>query len=299
MKGFINVIKPSGMSSAYAVGAVKKKFNCPCGHMGTLDPMASGVLPVGLHKTSRLFDYLLDKTKRYIATFKFGVLTDTLDSTGNVIATSSVIPSKEQIQSKLTDFVGEISQIPPKYSAKCIDGKRGYELARKGVDFTLAPKIVTILDFKLTKQISDNEFEFTIDCKGGTYIRSLARDLGSSLGSMAIMTSLIRAKSGFFSLENGVISFSGDGSAYSPCDGIVESVEKSQNGIYSITVAHSENFKTVIDGLTHIYVNNGDKVMSKIPVGYFYDNTASMCFMSGDTILTGFTLNDSLVVWAV
>ena len=204
MKGFINVIKPSGMSSAYAVGAVKKKFNCPCGHMGTLDPMASGVLPVGLHKTSRLFDYLLDKTKRYIATFKFGVLTDTLDSTGNVIATSSVIPSKEQIQSKLTDFVGEISQIPPKYSAKCIDGKRGYELARKGVDFTLAPKIVTILDFKLTKQISDNEFEFTIDCKGGTYIRSLARDLGSSLGSMAIMTSLIRAKSGFFSLENGV-----------------------------------------------------------------------------------------------
>ena len=102
-----------------------------------------------------------------------------------------------------------------------------------------------------------------------------------------------------FSLENGVISFSGDGSAYSPCDGIVESVEKSQNGIYSITVAHSENFKTVIDGLTHIYVNNGDKVMSKIPVGYFYDNTASMCFMSGDTILTGFTLNDSLVVWAV
>ena len=204
MKGFINVIKPSGMSSAYAVGAVKKKFNCPCGHMGTLDPMASGVLPVGLHKTSRLFDYLLDKTKRYIATFKFGVLTDTLDSTGNVIATSSVIPSKEQIQSKLTDFVGEISQIPPKYSAKCIDGKRGYELARKGVDFTLAPKIVTILDFKLTKQISDNEFEFTIDCKGGTYIRSLARDLGSSLGSMAIMTSLIRAKSGFFSLENGI-----------------------------------------------------------------------------------------------
>ena len=204
MKGFINVIKPSGMSSAYAVGAVKKKFNCPCGHMGTLDPMASGVLPVGLHKTSRLFDYLLDKTKRYIATFKFGVLTDTLDSTGNVIATSNVIPSKEQIQSKLTDFVGEISQIPPKYSAKCIDGKRGYELARKGVDFTLAPKIVTILDFKLTKQISDNEFEFTIDCKGGTYIRSLARDLGSSLGSMAIMTSLIRAKSGFFSLENGV-----------------------------------------------------------------------------------------------
>ena len=102
-----------------------------------------------------------------------------------------------------------------------------------------------------------------------------------------------------FSLENGVISFSGDGSAYSPCDGIVESVEKSENGIYSITVAHSENFKTIIDGLTHIYVTNGDKVMSKIPVGYFYDNTASMCFMSGDTILTGFTLNDSLVVWAV
>ncbi|MBE7087198.1 MAG: tRNA pseudouridine(55) synthase TruB, partial [Clostridiales bacterium] len=133
MKGFINVIKPAGMSSAYAVGAVKKKFNCPCGHMGTLDPMASGVLPVGLGKTSRLFDYLLDKTKTYVATFKFGLTTDTLDSTGSIIDSTDYIPTETEIEEKLKDFIGDIEQVPPKYSAKCIDGKRGYQLARRNI----------------------------------------------------------------------------------------------------------------------------------------------------------------------
>ena len=93
MKGFINLIKPEGMSSAYAVGAVKKRFNIPCGHMGTLDPMASGVLPVGLGKASRLFDYLLDKEKVYVAKFKFGLETDTLDITGKQLNTTNNIPT--------------------------------------------------------------------------------------------------------------------------------------------------------------------------------------------------------------
>ncbi len=204
MKGFINLIKPKDMSSAYAVGAVKKKFNIPCGHMGTLDPMASGVLPVGLNKASRLFQYLLDKEKVYVARFKFGFSTDTLDVTGVQTDTCAYIPTIEEINSVLPSFIGEIDQVPPKYSAKCIDGKRGYQLARKGVEFELAPKKVTILAAECLKQTDVDEFEFKFRCKGGTYIRSLARDIAVMCNSLAVMSALDRTEAGIFNYSNGV-----------------------------------------------------------------------------------------------
>ncbi len=192
------------MSSAQAVGIVKKKLNMPCGHMGTLDPMASGVLPVGVGQASRLFDYLLDKEKTYIAKFKFGYTTDTLDVTGTITERMGIIPSEEQINGVLGDFVGEILQVPPKYSAKCIDGKRGYQLARKGVEFTLAPKKVTILSAQLLGKTSDDEFMFKFTCKGGTYIRSLARDIAFKCNTLGVMSSLNRSASGIFDLQNGI-----------------------------------------------------------------------------------------------
>ena len=204
MKGFINLIKPEGMSSAYAVGTIKRVLKVPCGHMGTLDPMASGVLPVGVGKTSRLFQYLLDKEKVYEARFIFGKTTDTLDVTGTVVDTTSVVPTAEQIQRVLDKFIGEIDQIPPKYSAKCIDGKRGYQLARQGIEFELQPKKVNILDIKYTGQTGENEYGFTIKCKGGTYIRSLARDIAFACGSLGVMSKLCRTASGVFNLQNGV-----------------------------------------------------------------------------------------------
>ena len=204
MKGFINLIKPEGMSSAYAVGSVKRKLRANAGHMGTLDPMASGVLPIGIEKTSRLFQYLTDKEKRYVARFRFGFTTDTLDTTGTVTDKSSVIPSLNDINAVLDSFVGEIDQIPPKYSAKCIDGKRGYQLARQGIDFTLEAKKVTVLGVECTKQTAEDEYEFVIDCKGGTYIRSLARDIALSLNTVGVMSKLTRTASGVFCMENGV-----------------------------------------------------------------------------------------------
>ncbi len=204
MRGFINLIKPEKMSSAFAVGAVKHKFNIPCGHMGTLDPMASGVLPVGVGKASRLFNYLLSKTKTYEARFVFGYETDTLDITGETTKTTSSIPTEEEIRAVLGEFIGEISQIPPNYSAKCINGKRGYELARRGVEFTLNPKLVNIYDIKLLEKTGENEYSFLVECGGGTYIRSLARDIGLKTGSLAVMSKLTRTKSGFFSIDNGV-----------------------------------------------------------------------------------------------
>ena len=204
MKGFINVIKPKGMSSAYAVGAIKYKLKVPCGHMGTLDPMASGVLPVGIGKTSRLFQFLLDKTKTYVAVFRFGNLTDTLDVTGEVTKTGGIIPTEEQIKAVLPNFIGEIEQVPPNYSAKCIDGKRGYQLARSGVEFSLPAKKVNILNIEYLGQKNDTDFEFKIDCKGGTYIRSLARDIGNALSTYCIMAELDRTACGVFTCENGV-----------------------------------------------------------------------------------------------
>lgn len=204
MKGFINLIKPEGGSSAYAVGAVKKKFHIPSGHMGTLDPMASGVLPIGIGKTSRLFQYMLEKDKEYVAEFAFGMLTDTLDKTGVVTATTTILPSERVIKDSLPFFIGEIDQVPPNYSAKCIDGKRGYQLARRGVEFTLAPKKVTVLSFDYLGQTNENVYKFKIACKGGTYIRSLCRDLGEKCGSLATMVKLDRTKSGVFNYSNGV-----------------------------------------------------------------------------------------------
>ncbi len=203
MNGFINLFKPSDMSSAYALNLIKKRFKGQkLGHMGTLDPLASGVLPVAFGKSTRLFDYLLDKVKVYKAVFTFGYETDTLDRGGQIVNQSKNIPSEEEILSKLNSLIGEVMQLPPKYSAKNVAGKRGYELARQGIDFELKPKKVVILNISLTKKLTSESYEFLIECKGGTYIRSICRDLAYSLNTFATMTALERLKSGSFTKEN-------------------------------------------------------------------------------------------------
>ena len=204
MTGFININKPENLSSAKVVAAVKRKFNLPCGHMGTLDPMATGVLPIGVGKATRLFPYLLDKNKVYRANFLFGTLTDTLDTTGKIEKTTDSIPSETEIKNALVNFTGDIDQMPPKFSSKCVQGKRGYELARAGKDFELKTKRVRIHNIEYTGKISEKEFSFRITCGGGTYIRSLARDMGEFLGSLAVMSALIRECSGKFCIENAV-----------------------------------------------------------------------------------------------
>lgn len=192
------------MSSAFVVHLVKKKTGAKCGHMGTLDPMASGVLPIGIAKANRLFEYLLDKEKEYIAEFTFGTETDTLDSTGTRLRTSATLPSEEEIRALLPRFIGEISQVPPLYSAKNVGGRRGYELARKGIAFELPPKCVTVTEYRLLEQTGVGRFRFLIRCKGGTYIRSLARDLGEAAGTFAHMSSLERTEAGLFRRESSV-----------------------------------------------------------------------------------------------
>ncbi len=203
MTGLLNVYKAEGASSAAAVNRIKKLAGVPCGHMGTLDPLACGVLPVGVGNATRLFDYFLEKTKRYRARFRFGVTTETLDREGALFGEGSV-PSAQALQAAANAFVGEIDQIPPRYSAKSVNGRRGYELARAGEQFTLSPKCVSIRSFCLTGQTAPDEFEFEIVCGGGTYIRSLARDLAAACGTLGYMSFLERSQSGPFTAETAV-----------------------------------------------------------------------------------------------
>ncbi len=203
MTGFLNIDKAEGTSSAFAVNKIKWLLDCPCGHMGTLDPLASGVLPVAAGNAARLFEYFLKKQKTYLARFTFGATTDTLDKEGKVVV-GGRIPTADEIKAALHAFTGEIDQIPPKFSAKCVNGKRGYELARSGKDFTLPPKRVTVYSFSLLEQTDEAEFSFEIVCGGGTYIRSLARDLALALGTNGYMTGLRRTASGPFTIDNAV-----------------------------------------------------------------------------------------------
>lgn len=204
MSGFINVNKPSGISSAAAVSKIKRLTGLACGHMGTLDPLASGVLPVAFGNASRLFNYLLDKEKVYRAVFRFGVDTDTLDSTGEVLQSGLPVPIETEINDILPTFVGEIEQVPPIYSAKSVGGVRAYRLARQGKEVELSAKKVAVHALELLGRLNDEEYEFRISCGGGTYIRSLARDIAAACGTCAIMVSLVREKSGFFELSSAV-----------------------------------------------------------------------------------------------
>lgn len=202
--GFFNVDKPSGIVSSAVVNKCKWLTGTPCGHLGTLDPLASGVLPVGVGNATRLFDYFLEKQKIYEAEFTFGVRSDTLDSTGELVFGGD-IPSEREIENALPKMVGEIDQMPPKYSAKSVNGHRGYELARAGIEFELKPKRVKIESVQLLgKSEKENAFRFQIICGGGTYIRSIARDLAAALGTNALMSELKRTQSGEFKIENAI-----------------------------------------------------------------------------------------------
>lgn len=203
MNGLINLYKPTGMSSAQAVGAVKRILGeKTVGHMGTLDPMAQGVLVLGVGKSARLFDYLLDKKKSYIAKFTFGYETDTLDALGKVCNTTRDIPGIDAVQGAMRSLVGSYEQMPPAYSAKHVDGKRAYKIARGGGEVALKPVKVTVFDAYLISQPRIDEAVFNIDCSAGTYIRSICRDVAKLCGSLATLTFLERTASGRFKVED-------------------------------------------------------------------------------------------------
>lgn len=209
LNGFINLYKSPQMTSNRALSILKKALKenniaTKVGHFGTLDPMAEGVLPVALGRATRLFDYSLDKIKKYRATFQFGIATDTLDITGKVTSEGRKDVAEEEVLSVLPALIGEVMQVPPAFSAKSIGGQRAYKLARKGEEFFIAPKKVTIYSIDLLEKTPADNFVFDITCGGGTYIRSIVRDMAELLGTVGIMTKLIRFSSGKFDIANSI-----------------------------------------------------------------------------------------------
>lgn len=193
--GVILVNKPTGMSSNTLVRKVGKLIGeKKVGHMGTLDPMGCGLLPVLCGKATRLFDLATNKTKTYRAVFLFGIQTDTLDSEGKIVQKINKQTTREDIKNVLHKFVGEFDQMPPQYSSKKINGKKAYELARAGEEVELKTRHIKIFRFELVEEIRNNAFLFEIECSEGTYIRSLCRDLAKELATCGTMCAICRTK---------------------------------------------------------------------------------------------------------
>lgn len=203
MIGFVNVYKPKGITSFQVVAKLKKIYGTKrVGHLGTLDPMAEGVLPVAIGKATKFFDYFLTKDKEYDAVFCAGVLTDTLDADGEIVEQNNFIPTIEEVKNASQNFIGKINQMPPKFSAKKVNGVRAYTLAREGKDFQLKPKEVEIYSILTQKSEDDSLFNLKIWCSSGTYIRSLGVDIISSINALATMVKLVRTRAGEFKIED-------------------------------------------------------------------------------------------------
>ncbi len=289
MNGIINVYKNYGVSSNTLVNKVKKIVGAEkAGHLGTIDVLGEGVLPITIGKGTKLFNYFLNKDKVYRAIFIFGIETDTLDSEGKIINYKYKNISKENIENVLKKFIGRIKQTPPQFSALKINGKKAYELARQGKTANLKEREVNIYEFKILKIVSDidkvdlknrfykfrndNElktfdiekifdseiYEFEINCSSGTYIRSLCKDLASALSTYGTMLKIVRTRCGNFKIEDSY------------------SLDDLKNGKYNIITPYQ-----AVD-LQEIQINDGqakDILDGKnIKLKKIYDKSFKLCY---------------------
>lgn len=248
MDGVIIVNKPAGMTSHDVVNRIRKIFKTKkVGHCGTLDPDATGVLVVAVNKATKLLQFLTADNKEYIATLSLGTATDTYDASGQVTATKEYVPiSDKKILACLNSFVGKQEQIPPMHSAIKVKGKKLYEYARNNETVEIPRRVITI-DYIELISIVDNLVKFKVGCSKGTYIRSLCFDIAKKLDYPGHMYSLIRSKSGNFSLSD----------SYS-----LEEIENGEFEMLSMEEALSNYPKLVVDDENIIY--HGKKIKSKI-----------------------------------
>ena len=205
MFGFLNVYKPKGKTSHDVVAILRRVTKIKqIGHTGTLDPFAEGVLPICIGKATRLIEYLNDD-KAYIGTVQLGKSTTTYDLEGETVDVSDKTPDLEEIENELNNFRGDIEQLPPIYSAIKVNGKKLYEYARKGEEVEIKPRSVNISELKILNYDQENRIlELYIKCSKGTYIRSIAHDLGKNLGCFGHLIKLVRVKAGDFEVENSI-----------------------------------------------------------------------------------------------
>lgn len=246
MNGILNIFKPKGMSSFDVVRVVKKVAKTgKVGHTGTLDPEATGVLPVCIGRATKIIDYIMDSEKVYEVTFKLGIRTTTYDLEGEILEekdTSNL--SNEDILSVVKAFIGEYSQVPPMYSALKKNGVRLYELARQGIEVEREGRLINIYNIEDIK-INNPYVSMKVTCSKGTYIRSLCYDIGEKLGVFATMTDLNRSKTSVFSQEK---SISVNDLTEENIDEYIVTMEEALSKYEAITV-HGKYVKLLINGV--------------------------------------------------
>jgi tRNA pseudouridine55 synthase len=203
--GWVCLDKPLDLTSTDAVGRVRRLFNAQkAGHAGTLDPLATGVLPIALGEATKTVPYLVDADKTYRFTIAWGETTATFDAEGEVVARSDVRPTRAEVEAALPAFIGEIQQVPPAYSAIKVDGQRAYDLAREGQEVELAARPVRIHAIRVSDHPDADHIELEMDCGKGTYVRALVRDLATALGAEGHVSALRRTRVGPFSADRAI-----------------------------------------------------------------------------------------------
>jgi tRNA pseudouridine55 synthase len=248
INGWVNIDKPQGLTSTQVIGRVRRALNAQkLGHAGTLDPLATGVLPIALGEATKTIQFAQDHDKVYRFTVTWGEQRNTDDSEGAVTATSALRPTPEAIAAVIPRFIGEIEQTPPQFSAIKIGGERAYDLARAGEEVDIKSRIVSVYGLKLLKTTPDTA-EFELECGKGTYVRAIARDMGQILGCFGHVSSLRRTVVGYFSEENAI-----------PLDVFEKMVLSSDPDLYLLPV------ETVLDDIPALALTDGE--ISRIKQG--------------------------------
>ena len=244
--GWVLLDKPVGMTSTKAVSEIKHLFIAQkAGHGGTLDPLASGLLPIALGEATKVASFIMDGTKTYRFTVRWGIETDTDDTEGESVETSDTRPSRDDIEQHLFDFTGAISQVPPRYSAIKVDGARAYDLARDGEAVELAPRIVEIDRLELIDMPDADHAVLEAECGKGTYVRAIARDLGRALGCLGHVSALRRTRIGALG-EDDMISLDKlqslrhIGAGFEPMEQLLRPVETALDDIPALAISSSD-----------------------------------------------------------
>ena len=273
--GILNIDKPHGITSHDVVDVIRKIFpGIKVGHTGTLDPLATGVLPICIGKATKLANELLCENKAYQVKMLLGVETDTYDITGKIVFANVLNDDEIYIKERIKRFIGKQMQLPPKYSAIKVNGKKAYEYARKGEEVALKPREIEIFDIEdINVNLRKREVSFNVYCTKGTYIRSLVHDIGIKLGCGATMTELKRIKSGEIDLENSIELYEFLKLEYLDMLDKIVSIEDMYKDSKKINLNEKEydmflngiKIKTqTSDGIARVYLNQRYKGLGKI-----------------------------------
>lgn len=278
MNGYLLINKDKGPTSHDIVYKVRKIAQTKkVGHTGTLDPIATGLMVVCIGSATKASDYITNGDKAYIATMAFGFTSDTLDNTGEITVLEKKELTAEEITNAIHQFKGDISQFPPMYSAKKINGQKLYELARQGKTVERAPVAIQIKDIKIL-EIKDNKAVFFVQCSKGTYIRSLIDDIGKSLNYGAIMTDLVRVQSGIFDMQKQKAYTIAELSSF-------ENLDEIEKLLYPVDTAFLNYKKLTVTNDIETLIKNGLAIdLKRANIPNEYENNALLRIYNQDDI---------------